>query len=82
MKRLLRILYTIRGLILAGTLMIAAIGSYLDRGTAPTTRVNTHLASHVQAIERSQVPPQWRIGDPCPVAECFHYLDKGQVPLQ
>jgi hypothetical protein len=58
MKRLLRTLYTLRGLILAGTLALAATGSYLDRGTAPSlTQVNSHLGSHMQAPGGRQVQP-------------------------
>jgi hypothetical protein len=36
MERLLRTLFAARGLILAGTLMLAAIGGYLNRGSAVT----------------------------------------------
>jgi hypothetical protein len=58
MKRLLRTLFTVRGLILAGTLMLAVAGSYLDRETAPSvTEVNSHLAAHVQALDGRQVQP-------------------------
>jgi hypothetical protein len=54
MKRLLRVLFTARGLILACTLVLAAIGGYLDRGTAPAAA--TQPAAQVQAIDGGQVP--------------------------
>jgi hypothetical protein len=54
MKRLLRIVFTMRGLILAGTLMLAAIGGYLDRSTAPAAP--TQPAAQVQARDGGQVP--------------------------
>jgi hypothetical protein len=58
MKRLLRTLYTLRGLILAGTLALAATGSYLDRGTASSlTQVHSHLGSHMQDPDGRQVQP-------------------------
>jgi hypothetical protein len=67
MKRLLRILFTVRGLILAGTLALAIFGSYLVRGAAPSaTEMKSHPASHVYVLGGSQSTPQWRVGDPCP----------------
>jgi hypothetical protein len=67
MTRLLRILFTTRHLILAGTLALAIFGSYLTRGAAPSTaELKSHPASHVHALDGSQSPPQWRIGDVCP----------------
>jgi hypothetical protein len=69
MKRLLRILYIMRGLILAGTLTLAAIGGYLDRGTVPSAaKANRQLAPQVQAMTSGKAASQWRIGDPCPPA--------------
>jgi hypothetical protein len=67
MKRLLRILFTLRGLILAGTLMLAIAGSYLDQqAAAPVAGMNSPLGSQVPAGPSGQATAQWRIGDPCP----------------
>jgi hypothetical protein len=55
MSRLYRTLFAMRSLILASTLMLAAVGASIDRGTAPS-------ASAVH----SQLPQQWSVGDPCP----------------
>jgi hypothetical protein len=67
MERLLRTLFTLRGLILAATLTLAALGGYLDRGTVlPVAKVKSQLAPQVHAMDRSQVLSQWRVGDPCP----------------
>jgi hypothetical protein len=65
MKRLLRTLVTLRGPILAGTLALAAIGSYLDQGTAPArTEMKSHRAAPVQARDDRQA--QWlRVYDAC-----------------
>jgi hypothetical protein len=58
MKRLLRTLFALRSLILAGTLTLAVAGSYLDREVAPSvTEVNSHFASHVQALDGRHVQP-------------------------
>jgi hypothetical protein len=56
MKRLLRTLFTIRGLILAGTLTLAAVGSYyLDQGTAASVAgVHSHGAAHLHAVASNQ----------------------------
>jgi hypothetical protein len=52
MKRLLRTLVAARGLIIAGTLALATLGGYLDRGTAPSAmEVDSPLAAHVQALD-------------------------------
>jgi hypothetical protein len=60
MEYLLRTLVAMRGLILAGTLLLAAAGSYLDRGTtAPIGGLNSHLESPVHAVARSQIRLQW-----------------------
>jgi hypothetical protein len=49
MKRLLRILFTVRRLILVGTLALAIFGSYLVREAAPSaTEIERHPASQVQ----------------------------------
>jgi hypothetical protein len=67
MERLLRILYTTRGLVLAGTLMLAIAGCYLDQqSAAPIAGLNSHLGSQVPAGPSGQATSQWRIGDPCP----------------
>jgi hypothetical protein len=58
MKRLLRILFTVRGLILAGTLALAIFGSYLAREAAPSaTEMKSHPASQVQVLDGSQIQP-------------------------
>src|SRR5262249_46022283 len=55
MERLLRTLFTVRGLILAATLTLAALGGYLDRGTTlPIAKVSSQLALQVHAMDRSQ----------------------------
>jgi hypothetical protein len=60
MKHLLRVLFTVRGLILAGTLLLAAAGGYLDQGTAaPFESGSSHLGSQVHTLARSQIRLQW-----------------------
>jgi hypothetical protein len=62
MDYFLRTLFTIRGLILAGTLLLAAAGGYLDQGTAaPLARGIRHPDSQLHAMARSQVPVKWNI---------------------
>jgi hypothetical protein len=67
MKRLLRVLYTARGAVLAGTLMLAAIGGYLGQGTAASVvGASGHFGSQVHATPGGQGAPQFRIWCPCP----------------
>jgi hypothetical protein len=63
MERLLRILFTTRRLILAGTLGIAVSGSYLvQRLTDPAGSAASHLAAPVAALPAGQAPLQFLSG--------------------
>src|SRR5262249_20108727 len=61
--RLLRLLFTTRRLILAGTLGIAVSGSYLvQRLTDPVGSSSSHRAAPVAALPAGQAPLQFRSG--------------------
>jgi hypothetical protein len=58
MEVLLRILFTVRGLILAGTVTLAVAGSYLDQGpAAPAAGMNSHLGTQMRAGATTQILP-------------------------
>ncbi len=60
MKRLLHTLFTIVGPILAGTVLLAAAGSYVEQGTAPNAAQNSHLIAHMPDATGAQ-QSQWRM---------------------
>lgn len=69
MALLFRTLFSVRGLILAGTITLAAIGSYFDQQTAPSGAVVGPKPAVVHRAEDTGRPQaQWKFGDPCPAA--------------
>jgi hypothetical protein len=75
MKRLLRILFTVRGLVLASTLLLAAAGGYLNQGTAaPVESGSSHPDLQVHAMARSEVPATWNINLLCTPVSLTHVV--------
>jgi hypothetical protein len=69
MERLLRVLIAARGLILAGTLILAGAEYYFDAGsTSVIDAVNGHGTAQGQALT---LPPAVVLPPECPVPVCF-----------